>query len=195
MTVVLRQARRSEAAALAVLADMAGHGMPSWFWAQGRSKDGFYSVVEVGRDRILSKDHTLYYEKMTVADEAGEIAGMLLDYPIDEPMDEKDISKLDVVVQPLLRLEARAPGSWYINMIAVFREFRGRGVGLALMEESIRRAQTAGKTEISLIVEDDNPAVRFYRKIGFELRAEQPFETFPGALKKDGNLHLMVRAV
>ncbi len=114
---------------MAVLADMAGHGLPSLFWAQAREKGGFASVVEAGRDRILNPESALSFTKMTVAEAEGDTAGMLLDYAIDPPMAEEDIADQHPVLRSLLRLEAEAPGSWYINMLAVFREYRGTALG------------------------------------------------------------------
>lgn len=190
----LRPAQKSEAATLAVLADMAGHGLPSWFWAPVRQSGHFVSIVEVGRDRILKDDHTLSYRRMTVAEAGDEVAGMLLDYAIDPPMDDAAISEEHAVVQPLLRLEAKAQGSWYINMLAVFREFRDAGIGKVLIEESARRALTAGKTEHSLIVEDDNPARDLYERCGFACRSQEAFVPFEGSMKRSGNWLLMTRA-
>ncbi len=191
----LRPARKSDAAALAVLTDMAGHGLPSWFWHPARGQDGFVSVVEVGRDRILQDDHPLSYKKMIVTDVEGTVAGILLDYAIDDPKNEAAIAKEHRVLQPILRLEAQVPASWYINMLAVFREYRGLGIGAALIEESVNRAKAAGKTVLSLIAEDDNPTLGLYRRCGFEIATEEKFEDFSGSVKQDGNWVLMVRNV
>jgi ribosomal protein S18 acetylase RimI-like enzyme len=51
--------------------------------------------------------------------------------------------------------------------IAVRRTGRGQGVGTALLNELILRARTAGVRALSLSVEEDNPAVRLYQRVGF----------------------------
>ncbi|MGH3145083.1 MAG: GNAT family N-acetyltransferase [Rubrobacter sp.] len=54
--------------------------------------------------------------------------------------------------------------------IGVVPEFRGRGVGGALLEGLMRTARTQGFGALSLSVEHDNPAVRLYRQKGFVKR-------------------------
>jgi GNAT superfamily N-acetyltransferase len=50
--------------------------------------------------------------------------------------------------------------------IALLPEWRGRGVGTALMEAVIAEARVAGKT-VGITVEKYNPAQRLYRRLGF----------------------------
>jgi ribosomal protein S18 acetylase RimI-like enzyme len=51
--------------------------------------------------------------------------------------------------------------------IAVVAESRGRGVGTALLEAVPALARAAGYRAVSLSVESDNPALRFYERVGF----------------------------
>jgi ribosomal protein S18 acetylase RimI-like enzyme len=52
--------------------------------------------------------------------------------------------------------------------MGVLAEFRGRGVGKALMLAAIEKAKTIGITRIELIVREENErAIGLYRKIGF----------------------------
>jgi ribosomal protein S18 acetylase RimI-like enzyme len=51
--------------------------------------------------------------------------------------------------------------------IGVEADARGRGIGMALMEALIERARTAGVPALSLSVEEDNPALRLYERLGF----------------------------
>jgi ribosomal protein S18 acetylase RimI-like enzyme len=50
--------------------------------------------------------------------------------------------------------------------IALLPEFRGRGVGTALLEEIIERAGAAG-TPVTIHVEQQNPARSLYKRLGF----------------------------
>ena len=53
--------------------------------------------------------------------------------------------------------------------MAVAKEWRGRGVGSALMAEAIRWAREAGVEKLALSVYPDNDAARaLYRKFGFQ---------------------------
>ena len=62
--------------------------------------------------------------------------------------------------------------TYYIHAIAVKPEYRGRGVGLALIKAAVQRAREQGYAKFQLDVLSDNPAVSFYRSIGLEVLAE-----------------------
>ncbi len=51
--------------------------------------------------------------------------------------------------------------------VAVVPAFRGRGVGTALMSALLEVAERDGVTALSLSVEQDNPAVKLYERVGF----------------------------
>lgn len=51
--------------------------------------------------------------------------------------------------------------------IGVRSASRGRGIGGALLRRLIERAEVAGVAALSLSVEDGNPAVRLYQRLGF----------------------------
>jgi ribosomal protein S18 acetylase RimI-like enzyme len=52
--------------------------------------------------------------------------------------------------------------------VAVAPQNRGRGVGTALLEALVERAEAEGAPALSLSVEDDNPALRLYERLRFE---------------------------
>ncbi|MCP1200768.1 GNAT family N-acetyltransferase [Notoacmeibacter sp. MSK16QG-6] len=190
MEVAYRPARREDAADLAILADMAGHGLPQWFWHGAREREGFSSVVEVGRNRVRSDDHAMSWRKMHVATVNGEIAGMILDYPLTDKNSDTDIAECGPVIASLLLLENDLAPCWYINMLAVYRDFRGQGIGGQLIEGARERALEAGYKRLGLGVEDDNPAVSLYRRCGFEKVGQQNYEPF-GGVKEAGHWYAM----
>jgi GNAT superfamily N-acetyltransferase len=51
--------------------------------------------------------------------------------------------------------------------VAVRRDARGHGVGTALVEALVVSARAARHRALSLSVEEDNPAVRLYQRLGF----------------------------
>ena len=51
--------------------------------------------------------------------------------------------------------------------VGVRSDARGQGFGTALLTALIREARTAGSGAISLSVEEDNPAIRLYKRLGF----------------------------
>lgn len=65
------------------------------------------------------------------------------------------------------------PRSYYISDIAIYPEFRGKGLGKRLMETAEKEAKDAGARVIVLDVEKENKgAVEFYKKLDFAVREE-----------------------
>jgi ribosomal protein S18 acetylase RimI-like enzyme len=56
--------------------------------------------------------------------------------------------------------------------IAMLPEFRGRGIGTALLRELIAESESCG-TPLTLHVEHYNPAQALYRRLGFEFREDR----------------------
>jgi GNAT superfamily N-acetyltransferase len=76
------------------------------------------------------------HTSVTVATHAGRIVGELHSVPYDEiektppdPLVSKDRLAL---YEPFERLHPLASGSYYINIIAVYPEFRSKGIGFAV---------------------------------------------------------------
>lgn len=54
--------------------------------------------------------------------------------------------------------------------VSVLPEFRGYGMGTQRMKKMLRLLQGQGCTQISLSVQKNNPAVRFYVRFGFQIK-------------------------
>lgn len=67
---------------------------------------------------------------------------------------------------------ARWPREIRIMDIALLPEFRGRGIGGALLRELCAEADR-GECTLSIHVERMNPALRLYRRLGFEVREDK----------------------
>ena len=71
------------------------------------------------------------------------------------------------------------PGHGHINdetpelAISILPEFRGYGIGTKLMKRLFRVLRTNGYTRTSLSVQKDNPAVRFYKRLGYRITEEK----------------------
>lgn len=173
-------ARIEEASDIAALIDIAGHGLPSWLWSSVFERDEGVSVFELGRERARRDSGGFSWRNAWVARKADSVAGMVLGYSQPDTIETGSLDDLPAIIRPLVELEAEAPGSWYLNAIATYREHRGRGVGAMLMEQAARLARESGAPEVSLIVEDINEtALRLYRRHGFTARAKRPFVPFP----------------
>jgi ribosomal protein S18 acetylase RimI-like enzyme len=172
----MRPARREDAGVLARLIDMAGHGLPSHLWAEGGE-----SPMDVGRRRVEREEGNFSYRNAWVIEADGEVAAGLIGYRQPEPYELDDLEKFSPMVQPLVRLQAFAPGSWYVHIVAVLPEHRGKGLGSLLLADAERRAHEVGARSLSLIVASENPrALRLYEHVGYRSLERRPVVGFPG---------------
>lgn len=190
---VIRPARKTDAAALAILVDIAGEGMPGYMWS--RMREPGQSAFEVGRARAARDEGGFSYRNAHVVEIGGEVAAMLVDYRLDDPYDTGDLSALPDIVRPLVELEARAPGSWYVNVLAAFPEFRGHGIGARLLALAEQRGRAQGAKSASIIVASENTgAMRLYARTGYTEVARRPVVEFPGC-GHGGDWVLMVKPI
>jgi ribosomal protein S18 acetylase RimI-like enzyme len=190
---ILRPARKADASALAVLVDIAGEGMPSFMW--GRMKAPGQSLFEFGRSRGAREEGAFSYRNATVAEIGGEVTACLVDYRLADPYDIGSLDDASEFVRPLVLLEAKAPGSWYVNVLAAFPEFRGRGLGTRLLAHAEARARDNKCRKLSIIVASENVrAVRLYERTGYVATAREALVEFPGGTH-GGDWVLMLKDV
>ena len=114
-----RPGTNADAAALAVLVDIAGEGLPAFMWS--RLKASGQSVLEFGRERARRDTGGFSHKNAVIAEIGGEIAAALVGYRLNAPYDlEGSLTEAPDIVRPLVRLEAKTPGSWYVNVLATF---------------------------------------------------------------------------
>ncbi|MCC8188647.1 MAG: GNAT family N-acetyltransferase [Bacteroides sp.] len=76
--------------------------------------------------------------------------------------------------------------SWTkIHKIYVLTTMQGRGVGRLLMEKVADIACTHGDDQLSLNVNRHNPAIDFYRRMGFEIIDQEDIDIGGGFLMED----------
>ncbi|MCB1489679.1 MAG: GNAT family N-acetyltransferase [Bauldia sp.] len=188
----VRPARFQDATHLAALVDIAGEGLATYFWGQMAGIG--QSPFEIGRIRAQRDEGAFTWRNAHVAEVDGEVAGALIGYRIADDAADEDLSEMSEIVRPLAELEALAPGHWYVNVLAVFPEFRGRGIGTVLLaraDEIGRRDAPAG---MAIIVAGDNEgAVRLYQKVGYRIVARRPVFPFPGN-RRGGDWLLLTKA-
>ena len=189
----IEQASREQAKELARLINLAGEGIPEYLWEGMR--EGSETALDVGARRAARDDGGFSYRNARVCVEGGEILGMALAYPQPDPLDIGDIEEYPGFLRPLVELEALAPGSWYVNALATFEAWRGRGVAGALLDDTHARAAQAGCRSVSLIVASTNePAVRLYERFGYRAEHDRPVIPFGGCLH-GGRWVLMCRPI
>ncbi|MCH5206872.1 MAG: GNAT family N-acetyltransferase [Oscillospiraceae bacterium] len=60
--------------------------------------------------------------------------------------------------------------------ISLYKEYRNRGIGTALMKEMLKILADAGYKQASLAVQKENYAVKLYKNVGFEIIDENTEE-------------------
>ncbi|MDE6595942.1 MAG: GNAT family N-acetyltransferase [Oscillospiraceae bacterium] len=60
--------------------------------------------------------------------------------------------------------------------ISLYKEYRGHGIGTALMEKMLGLLRESGYKRASLAVQKENYAVKMYKKVGFEIAGENAEE-------------------
>jgi ribosomal protein S18 acetylase RimI-like enzyme len=187
----IRDARATDASQLAHLINLAGEGIPEYLWRA--MIEGSESPLEVGARRAARSEGSFSYTNARVCIERDAMLGMLLAYRQPDPFEVGRIADYPEVVRPLVQLEARAPGSWYINAVATFEQYRGRGVASRLIADTELRAAAGSCDRVSLIVASENVgATRLYEHLGYEVTDSLPVATYPGCLH-GGNWVLMVK--
>jgi ribosomal protein S18 acetylase RimI-like enzyme len=166
--IALRPARREDAADMARLVGLASEGLTDYLWAQmaAPGEDPF----AVGVRRAERDDGAFSWRNAVVAEVDGAVAGMLVAYRVgDEP---EPVDEQPEMFRPLQRLENRALGTHYVNVLATYPEFRRRGVATRLLREAERQGE--GAAGLSLIVASANAgAQRLYEGFGFVKIAEE----------------------
>ena len=189
----LRPARKSDAAEIALLVNIAVHGSIAPGWAQDRQAEGTYEPLEVGRLEMLRDDTEFNWRSATMAEADGEVVGMLLGY---RKPDQREPVPADTwaPLRPIEELEADANGRWFISMVGVHKTWRGKGVGSILLGHATAQASATQANGLALIVEDANSgARRLYESRGFAVTTSRPMVPFPGTPQHGKDWLLMVK--
>jgi len=60
--------------------------------------------------------------------------------------------------------------------ISLYKEYRGLGIGTAMMKEILTLLKENGYKQVSLSVQKANYALKLYKKVGFEIAKENEEE-------------------
>jgi RimJ/RimL family protein N-acetyltransferase len=169
-----RPARPEDAPHLAELVNTAGEGMPYYLWSK-MARPG-EDPWQVGRERARREQASFSYRNALIAEAEDRVVGTLIGYPLpDAP--EPIGPAMPAMFVPLQELENIACGTWYVNVIAVFEDYRGRGYGTRLLSVAERIASDLGRRGLSIIVSDANSgARRLYERCGYKFKAQRKLE-------------------
>jgi ribosomal protein S18 acetylase RimI-like enzyme len=139
--------------------------------------------MAAGRGTLFSHEHAW------VAEEGGEVRGMLLGYPGAVKAAQDPRTGLALLVHLRAEMIHRLPSllrmqsaighvgrdEFYVSNVAVYPQHRGRGIGSLLVGRAREAARLAGISSLVLDVETDNPdAQRLYERLGFRVTSQTP---------------------
>lgn len=176
---IIRRAKRNEAADLAILDNIAGHGISQWFWQRAVNKGEAEDAYDWGRSRFAGHD-VFGWRNAWVATQNDLIVGSVTAYRMPQDDGEvEDIKRDAPAFTPVFELFDEATGSWFIDSLGVYREFRGTGIGRKLFSHAMDQGKDKGVGRAMLVCEDTNlPAVALYASSGFKTVGERPYIDF-----------------
>ncbi len=136
-------------------------------------------IIETLEEAICVPDYRYGFNHLYVYEDNGVIGGALAGYPGEkEPFIDDAWSALakkhDLIDQSAVFKEKETfSGEWYLDSIVTKQDYRGKGIGTALLNELPRFARADGKRKIGLNCDKANPAAkRLYERLGFQTVGE-----------------------
>ncbi|MAY61372.1 MAG: GNAT family N-acetyltransferase [Rhizobiales bacterium] len=161
----IRPATAADCADLAILDDIAGHGLTSEAWARAAAAGQGASALEVGRESYLGEATPCNWRNARVAMSDDRAAGMSVGYYLPETTNFT--GPFDPVFEPVISLFKKAVGGWLLDALAVYSVFRGKGIARTLLDDQMA---LAGDRPFHIVCADDNaPALGLYRSRGFDV--------------------------
>lgn len=182
----------AHSAELAYLVNLAGEGLPYYLWSQ--IAEPGESPFEVGRQRACRESGGFSYRHAWVIEQEQKAVSAIVGYPLQHEETESETDATSPIA-PLLELEALAGASWYVNVLATFKDFRCQGMGSLLLNHVEQLAIDSGCRDMSLIVSSNNTSARkLYQSLGYQTRACRPSIPFPDS-GSIGEWELMMKAL
>ena len=135
----IRDATKNDAADLAILDNIAGHGISNWFWQGAVNMGKASDAYEWGRQRLADDDAPYGWTNSRVAELDGITAGSANGYLMSH-IGEDELKSNPPQFIPVMELFAQTEGDWFLDSLAVYSNVRGQGVGRRLLEDCFKRA-------------------------------------------------------
>lgn len=165
-SMLIREAKASDAQHLVRFINMAADDLPLYCWQKTVGFEG--DPWDYGNKWAGGDTGSFSYGNAWIVEQNGDVAACLLGYPIEDAPGHID-PDIHAIFVPLLELEALVPNSWYLNVLATYEPYRGKGFGSALLAYAEGLALSANCNCISLIVADTHlDARRLYHAKGYQ---------------------------
>jgi ribosomal protein S18 acetylase RimI-like enzyme len=192
-----RPATRADSRFIAEMIDISSDGVALIEWTAAAQATDDRTPLDVGAEMYASNEGDYSFRNCRIAGVEGTRAGVLLSFPMPArdpaatapppPFDGTD------VFAPYKYLEA--PDTWYICGVALLPDFRGLGIGTALMQLARQQARDHGYERLSLVVFEENAAaLRLYLRLGYRIVDRAPIVPHP-LIRARGDALLMVAPV
>jgi ribosomal protein S18 acetylase RimI-like enzyme len=182
-----RAAKKEDCRTIAELYSISSDGVADYIWA--KSVKPYEEILDVGEWRYEREDSVFSYKNCTIVEVGGEIAGMMVAFPMVASGDVNE----DPVLAPYSRLEE--DNSYYICGMALFPEHRSKGIGHQFMALAKQQAKLRRFNKISLIVFGQNTdAKRLYEELGFKEVRRETIVAHP-LIPHTGDVILMVKTL
>lgn len=196
-----RAATIADCQKIAELFSIASDGVTDYIWSTLADEYPGLTGLEIGAKRYADEQNLFSYKNCVVAEQGGDVIGMLLTFPI-EPSETPDHSTTDTPSAPptdepdiLAPYSLEAPGTWYICGLALFPEFRGQGLGTQMLSIARQQAQAQGFPALSLLCFSQNTrAFNLYQRNGFREIDRTPVVPHP-LIHHTGDIVLMTADV
>jgi ribosomal protein S18 acetylase RimI-like enzyme len=167
-----RRAELTDCDALAELVNFAGEGLPLHVWSKAAGAG--QTAWDIGRERARREQGAFSYRNAVVAEQDGRCAACLIGY-VQPDQPEPIDPGMPAMFLPLQELENLAPGTWYVNVLAGYPEYRGKGLGTRLLGIADELAAATQRPGLSVIVSDGNEgAYRLYLRCGYREAGIRP---------------------
>ncbi len=117
---------------------------------------------------------------LKAVDEDGNVCGMVISYDGAKLYELRKRFLDEFAKQNGFRIDDRMtdetePGEWYLDSLAVFPEYRGRGIARQLIEGVRQRALPSGKPVGLLVDKTNHRAEGLYNRLGFRTVGDRSF--------------------
>lgn len=168
-----RRATQDDALAMAELVNIAGEGLPLYLWEE--LAESGESPWDIGQQRAKRDSGSFSYRNAIVRQGNGDVVSALIGYSLPDTPEPVNYEEMPGMFLPLQELEDLVPGTWYVNVLATYPEYRGLGYGSDLLSIAEQLAVDAGNSGLSIIVSDANTgARRLYERSGYAELATRP---------------------
>jgi ribosomal protein S18 acetylase RimI-like enzyme len=196
-----RWAVKDDAPVIAALFRIASDGVSDVVWSTMADDYPGLEPVEIGAQRYARENTEFSYQNCIVADIGGQVAGMLLTFPMAAELEAPQVNEEPPqegggesdVLSPYGELEV--PGSLYVCAVAFLPDYRGRGLGTRFMAVAEEQARETGYSALSLLVFEQNQrAVALYHRLGYREVDRRQVVPHP-LIHHTGDVILMVKEI